>query len=207
MDQVNSTIKTYITNFIFPFYTKNDAGHRLDHINYVLNRCFKFAPQFPHIEPNLLYTCAAFHDVAHHIDKDHHEELSAQLFLADPVITGFFTSGQNTIIATAIADHRSTLPHPPHNDYGKILTTADKNVSVEAALQRTHDYTVFYFPNLRKSEIVSRGYRHLSEKFGQHGYAKIYCLDPDYDEFKRKMSELLSDPQKFRTTYIAANSL
>ena len=39
----------------------------------------------------MLYTIASFHDLAHHIDKDQHEILSAKIFYEDEKIKEFFT--------------------------------------------------------------------------------------------------------------------
>ena len=44
MDFINKDLKEYIENEIFPIYEKNDAGHNIEHINYVIERCMKFAP-------------------------------------------------------------------------------------------------------------------------------------------------------------------
>ena len=47
---MNNNLKEYIENYIFPEYSKNDSGHGIEHINYVIDRCFKFARQFENID-------------------------------------------------------------------------------------------------------------------------------------------------------------
>lgn len=66
---MNYKLKEYIEKNVFPEYSKNDSGHGIEHINYVIDRCFRFAEQFDNIDLDMLYTIAAFHDIAHHIDK------------------------------------------------------------------------------------------------------------------------------------------
>ena len=40
---INKELKEYIENNIFSEYEKNDKGHNLEHIKYVINRSIKFA--------------------------------------------------------------------------------------------------------------------------------------------------------------------
>ena len=80
MNVNNLSLISYIQNNIFPEYSKNDDGHNLKHIEYVIDRCMRFSAQFDNIDLDMLYTIAAFHDIGHHIDKKNHEKLSAQIF-------------------------------------------------------------------------------------------------------------------------------
>ena len=43
--KINLELKEYIEKNIFPSYKKNDLGHNLDHIKYVINRSLKFASE------------------------------------------------------------------------------------------------------------------------------------------------------------------
>lgn len=47
--KISEKLKNYIENNIFPSYAKNDLGHNLDHIKYVINRSIKFAETIPNI--------------------------------------------------------------------------------------------------------------------------------------------------------------
>ena len=69
---MNSKLVKYIKKYILPEYSKNDSGHGIKHINYVIDRCFRFAEQFDNIDLDMLFTIAAFHDIAHLIDKKNH---------------------------------------------------------------------------------------------------------------------------------------
>lgn len=207
INQVTPCLRYYISQYILPFYTKNDPGHQLNHIKHVMKRSFQLATNFSNLKPNNIYVCVTFHDLTHHIDKDHHDILSAQFFRSDSVVTSFFSPTDQQLIFEAIADHRSTSSHSPRNDYGKVLATADLNTSVDSAMQRTHVYTVRHFPNISLDEAIQRGYQHLKEKFDTNGYAKAYCPDPEYDAFKAKMISLLNSQTSFRQYYLEANDL
>lgn len=41
--EINQELQKYIEETVFPEYAKNDQGHNLKHIQYVINRSFKFA--------------------------------------------------------------------------------------------------------------------------------------------------------------------
>ena len=89
--KINKDLEIYINEKILPQYEKNDSGHSLEHIEYVIRRCFSFAEQFSDIDINMLYTSAAFHDIAHHIDKKNHEKLSAEMFYNNEKMKAFFS--------------------------------------------------------------------------------------------------------------------
>lgn len=50
--KINSDLKYYIEENIFPKYSKNEPAHNIDHIKYVINRSFKFANNLPNINYN-----------------------------------------------------------------------------------------------------------------------------------------------------------
>ena len=107
MNLINSDLKKYIENEILPIYEKNDSGHGIDHINYVVKRCIELSSNFSNINLDMMYTVATFHDIAHHIDKDNHEIISAQIFYENKKMKDFFNDEQRKIIKEAIEDNRA----------------------------------------------------------------------------------------------------
>ena len=77
---VDLNLKNYIENNIFPEYQKNEEGHQIDHIKYVINRSFKFASTVPNINCNMVYVIAAYHDFGHHIDAKRHDLYQLKLW-------------------------------------------------------------------------------------------------------------------------------
>lgn len=118
-----------------------------------------------------------------------------------------FTDEQRKVIKEAIEDHRASLVYEPRSDYGKIISTADKNVDVATSLKRTHAYTIKNFKNLDTNQIIERAYNHIKEKFGNNGYAKICCKDEEFDKFKDEVKELLKNKEKFASFYLEVNEI
>lgn len=207
MEEVNKELINYIEEEIFPIYDRNDSGHGIAHIKYVIKRSIKFAKQIENINLDMVYAASAFHDLAHHIDKDNHEVLSAEMFYENEKMKEFFSEEQRIIIKEAIEDHRASLEYVPRNDYGKIISTADRNVDITTSLKRTHAYTIKHYPELDLKVMIERAYRHISEKFGDYGYVKIYCVDEEFTQFKEEVKKLLKNKSLFKTKYIEANNI
>lgn len=89
--QLTPELIEYIHTNVFPVYSKNDEGHQLDHILYVIRRSLLFMEQFEHLNADMVYAIASYHDIAHHIDKDNHEVLSANVLANDMAMKKFFT--------------------------------------------------------------------------------------------------------------------
>ena len=204
---MNKELIDYIQNNILPEYSKNDSGHGIEHINYVIDRCFRFAEQFDNIDLDMLYTIAAFHDIAHNIDKENHEILSAKIFYDNDNMKQFFTEEQRIIIKEGIEDHRASSDKVPRSDYGKIISSADRSTSVEDFFRRTHAYTLKHNPNSTVDEMLERAYNHTKDKYGNNGYAKHYVVDNDYIDFRNKILELINDKEKFNYKYLQTNNI
>lgn len=204
---MNNELVDYIEANIFPEYLKNDSGHGIEHINYVIERCFKFAEQFDNIDFDMLYTVAAFHDIAHHIDKKNHEKLSAKLFYENEDMKRFFSDEQRKTIKEGIEDHRASSNSIPRSDYGKIISSADRSTNIDDFLKRTHAYTLKHLPNSTVDEMIDRAYEHTMRKYGSNGYAKHYVEDEDYNNFLKQVRLLLEDKDKFKTLYLSLNNL
>ena len=204
---MNEKLLEYIENNVFPEYSKNEKGHGIEHIIYVIDRCMRFAEQFDNIDLDMLYTIAAFHDIGHHIDKNNHEILSAKIFYDNDDMKQFFSDEQRIIIKEGIEDHRASSNNIPRSDYGKIISSADRSTDINEFLKRTHSYTMKHQPDLTKDEIVERAYNHTKDKYGKAGYAKNYVIDEEYNNFKNRINELLNDKEKFKQYYKQLNNL
>lgn len=204
---INKDLKIYIKNDILPQYEKNDNGHSLEHIDYVLKRCFKFEEQFRNIDFNILYTIATFHDIAHHIDKKNHEKLSAEIFYSNEKMKEFFSEQERKLIKEAIEDHRASSASSPRSDYGKIISSADRSTDIDDFLRRTHAYTLKHFPDCTNEDILRRAYEHTEQKYGKSGYAKHYVKDEEYEAFREEINLLLQNMENFKEKYYKVNNL
>ena len=198
---INKELQDYIENSIFPEYEKNEKGHGIDHIKYVIQRSFQLAEENNlDVNPNMVYTIASYHDIGHHIDSKNHEIISADIMSNDKNLFKFFTENELTIIKEAIEDHRASTKEEPRTIYGRIVSSADRNNRIEDCLRRTYTYGKKLNPNATDEELFLRAYDVLVNKFGEAGYAKFYFKDTQYEKFLKDIRELLKDKEKYIDT-------
>ena len=96
----------------------------------------------------MVYRIAAYHDIGHHIDSKTHEMVSADIMSKDENLKNFFFDEERQIIKEAIEDHRASAKDEPRSIYGRIVSSADRNNTVEACLRRTYTYGKKIDPNV-----------------------------------------------------------
>ncbi len=209
MKEINEDLKRYIEKEVFPYYEKNDIGHNLSHITYVIDRSMKFASLVDDINLDMVYTIAAMHDIAVYIDRDNHEKLSAEMLLNDKNLRKFFDEEQIKIMAEAVEDHRASKDSEPRSIYGKIVSSADRNVTLDLPLVRTFTYRMKLNPGIPMRDILEESRQHLIKKFGVNGYAneKMYFDDEEYKNFLESISKIVNNPEEFKKRYIKINHL
>ncbi len=196
--KVNEELKKYIEENVFPEYDKNEKAHNIDHIKDVIRRSFDLVNENDlDVICDMVYTIAAYHDIAHHIDSKTHEVLSADMMSKDKNLERFFNSEELVIIKEAIEDHRASSKTEPRSIYGKIVSSADRNNTVEDCLRRSYFYGKKLNPEASDEELFLRAYDALLNKFGEGGYAKYYFKDKQYEAFLKEIRELLKDKDKF----------
>ena len=196
---INPNLKQYIQNLIEYHYNLNDKGHGVEHAKYVINRSMNFADKIENANYEMVYVIAAYHDVAHHIEAKNHEIISAKMLREDEKLKEFFTEEQIKIMSEAVEDHRSSMETEPRNIYGKIVSSADRNTSVEVTLVRCYSYNRRHFPELKEEEVIEECRKFLLKKFGLNGYArsKMYFDDKEYKKYLDDITELALDSQRF----------
>lgn len=199
--KINNELKKYIEEYIFPEYDKNEPAHSISHIKYVINRSFELVKE-NELDANLdmVYTIAAYHDIGHHIDSKTHEKVSADIMYKDENLKTFFTDEERQTIKDAIEDHRASAKEEPRSIYGRIVSSADRNNTVEACLRRTYTYGKKLDPSATDDELFLRAYDVLTKKFGEDGYAKFYFRDTIYEAFLKELRELLKNKENYIET-------
>ena len=200
-NKIDKDLKKYIEGKIFPEYDKNEKAHNIDHIKYVINRSFELVNENKlDVNMNMVYTVAAYHDIGHHIDSKTHEIISADIMSKDKKLKEFFNKNELKIIKEAIEDHRASAKDDPRSIYGRIVSSADRNNSVEACLKRTYSYGKKLDPNATDEDLCLRAYDVLCKKFGEDGYAKFYFRDTQYESFLKDLRKLLKNKSKYIKT-------
>lgn len=206
---INNEIKKYIDQNIFPIYNKNDLGHNLDHINYVINRSLLFSESISNINLDMVYAIASYHDIGHFIDPKNHENISADILFKDKNLNKFFNPNEIKIMMEAIEDHRASLEYEPRSIYGKIVSSADRNTDINSVLKRTYEYRIKNFKSSNLDEIINESFNHIKEKFGKNRYAseKMYFEDNEYKKFLLEIEELINNKEKFIIKYKQVNNI
>ncbi len=196
--KINNKLKKYIEDNVFPQYNKNEIGHGIDHIKYVIDRSFELVRENNlDVNYDMVYVIAAYHDIGHYIDSKNHEKVSADMMSKDKNLSIFFNDEELKIIKEAIEDHRASSKNDPRSIYGKIVSSADRNHTIEDCLSRTYTYGKKLNPDATDEELYLRAYDVLVNKFGENGYAKFYFKDKKYEDFLHEIRELLKDKEKY----------
>ncbi len=199
--QINLELKDYVEKYILSQYDQNNVGgHGREHIETVTNRCFELIEEFNlNLDPDMVYAIASFHDLGYRIEPDNHEDVSSIMFLDDEFMKSFFNDFQRRLIAEAIIDHRASLEYEARSDYGKLVSSADREISVENMLKRSILFQAdkHSAENPTDLQVIDYSYKKLSSKYGKAGYAKMYYPDAKYLAYLETMQELLADKNKF----------
>ena len=133
LNLINNSLKKYIEENLFPQYNKNEKAHNIEHIKFVIRRSFELIEQNElDVDNDIVYVVAAYHDIGHHIDPQKHEIVSAEMMAKDEKLKNFFSKEELLIIKEAIEDHRASSDRDePRSIYGKIVSSADRNNTVE----------------------------------------------------------------------------
>lgn len=203
---MNKDLKKYIDENILPQYDANNVGgHGREHIETVIQRCFEIIKEFNlDLNEDMIYTIAAFHDIGYKQNPEKHEEVSSEMFKNDDVIREFFTDEQIDIIAEAIVDHRASLEYEARSIYGKVVSSADRDTSVENMLKRSFLYHAdkYKHENPSVEQVMEYSYKKLLSKYGKGGYAKMYYPDKKYLDYLEHMQSLLENKDKFMQAQI-----
>ena len=208
--RINSKLKKYIENEILPEYRKNEEGHGIDHIKYVIDRSKKIVKNNNlDVNINMVYTIAAYHDIGHYIDYENHEKVSAKILLEAKKLKEFFSDEELKIMSDAIIDHRSCKKGDPRSIYGKIMVFADRNVVLDNTIKRTYTYRLEHMPNETLDNIIEDARLYILDKYGENGYIykKMYFEDSELNKFLDDAAKLVVDKEKFRKRFMKVNGL
>lgn len=195
--KINKELIDYITNEIFPLYNRNEEGHGIKHIKTVIKRSLELAYKY-NVNLDMVYVIASYHDLGHYIDRKTHEMISAEMFMEDENMKKWFDNEQRNTIKEAIEDHRASSNHKPRSIYGMIVSTADRAiVDIDDSIKRAYLYGMKNYPEFTKEEQMERVYQHLTEKYGEEGYAKIYLEDEEFDRAIHNLRKALSNKTGF----------
>ena len=205
---VNEQLKEYIERSVFPEYSKNDGGHNLTHIREVIRRSFELNDAFGlNLDPDIMYTIAACHDWGKYEDHERHHLIAAKHFVDDEFFRQFFGDQERTTIKEAIEDHRSSKKDAPRSVYGKLISSADRNSSIDIVFIRSFFVAHERMPDEIISDYLDFTLERLSKKYSEEDPENMFYEDETYRTFLNDMRTLLKDEEKFKDRYCEVNHI
>ena len=196
--KVSAKVKKYANEKILPRYDEL-KGHTGEHIAEVIRRSLEFAKQVPWVNVDMVYIVAAYHDLGRLVNNETHNIESAKMMRKDEFLLKNFSAEEVETMVEAVEDHRASLGHEPRSIYGKIVSSADRNPSVESMLERAYDYNKLLHPDYSENELIEDVRVHLREKYAPDGYAAktMYFKDPLFEKMLVKVEEITRTPESF----------
>ena len=197
---VNPDLREYIAINIIPQYSKFDQGHAVSHVTKVMERALGLACRYD-VNPDMVYTAAAYHDLGIKEDRKTHNIISARMIKEDAALRQWFTPEQIDIIADAAEDHRASLGYEPRTIYGKITAEADRLIFPDMVVERCIQYGRAKHPELDKEAQWERVAAHLEEKYGRNGYLKVWLPESSNAAQLDLLRDIIDNPVRLRALF------
>lgn len=209
--EVNKDLKKYVETQIFPQYSKNDQGHGILHILEVIRRSFVLNKSLKlELDPNIMYVVAASHDLGKYEELEtgeKHAKIAGRRFIQNMNFSRFFSEEERKIIKEAIEDHSSSLEEMPRSNYGKLVSSADRNTSIEMVFIRSFYVGKRKNPEQNMEEYLDYTLNRLRKRYSLEDSENMFFIDNDYEVFLHDMRELLKDGEKFKKLYCEINQV
>ena len=198
--RIRPDLREYVESEIIPRYDTFDKGHRRDHVRTVIAQALQLATWYD-VDPDLVYTAAAYHDTGLCEDRETHHLVSGRIIRADSRLRDWFSDEQIETIAEAAEDHRASSGHAPRTIYGRLIAEADRQIVPETVIRRTVQYGLSHYPELEKEGHWARTLEHLHEKYAEGGYLKLWIPQSPNAARLAELRALIGDEVKLRTLF------
>ena len=200
---MDSELQQYIETEILPRYAHFDKAHQRDHIETVIRQSAALAEllaaQGVEVDRDMVYVIAAYHDLGIVNGRENHHIDSGRILMADPYLATRFTEAQRITMKEAVEDHRASAKSAPRSVYGRIVAEADRQIDPQTIVQRTLQYGLEHYPQLDKAGHFARAEAHLSEKYGEDGYLKLWFPESDNARKLRELRTIMADKPRLQT--------
>ena len=193
-------LEKHIEDSIIPRYDGFDSAHRIEHVRSVVDNSMKLAEIY-HADKNMVYTVAAYHDTGLVAGREVHHIESAKILLEDKTLPLWFSPEQIRTMAEAVEDHRASADNEPRSLYGKIVAEADRDIEPQKIIRRTVQYGLSNYPELDKESQWRRAKMHLNEKYGDHGYMKLWLPKSKNAEQLRELRRIINNETLLREAF------
>ncbi len=197
---VSDGLRRYVEAEILPRYDGFDAAHRRDHAETVIRNSLSLGSLYD-ADPDILYVAAAYHDTGLVVGRERHHTESARIIRADARLREWLSEEQIGLAADAAEDHRASASRAPRTLYGRIVAEADRNIEPTDIIRRTIRYSLGHFPGLDKGGHWERCREHLSEKYGDGGYLKLWIPESANAVRLEELRRIIRNPETLRSVF------
>jgi len=200
---VNHNLQKYIKENIEPHYEKFYA-HGKDHINRVVEQSFLIAQNFD-VDFNMVYTAACYHDIGLLIGRSNHAKNSGKYLYNDKNLLSFFDEEQMLMLKKAVEDHSGSRKIPPRNIYGKIVSDADRDTSLEVLAIRQLPTSFKNYPELNTfEEHFERCYYYMKSRANTDKGFNLWCENEQMREALNQFAVDFFNKEYARECYLKA---
>lgn len=200
MKQISPSLISYIESEVIPRYDNFDKAHRRDHVETVISQGLQLALYYD-INPEIIYTAAAFHDTGLTDGRDTHHIASGRIIRQESRLREWFTEEEIETIAQAAEDHRASNKSEPRSIYGRILAEADRVIDPYKIIRRTIQYGLSNYPELDTEGHWERAVEHLHEKYAEGGYLRLWIPESPNAERLAELRSIIGNKKKLRKVF------
>lgn len=193
-------LREYIQDRIIPQYANFDKAHQINHAEKVIDESLKLASYYD-VDVSMVYVIAAYHDLGLCEGREFHHIVSGRILLEDETLRHWFTDEQLLQMNEAIEDHRASNKQAPRSAYGKIVAEADRIIDPEVTLRRTVQYGLSHYPEMDKEQQYKRFREHLTNKYEEGGYLKLWIPQSDNAGRLAELRKLIANEDELQQVF------
>ena len=197
---IRQEIIDYVEQEIIPRYDSFDAAHQRDHVLTVIEQSIAIAQHYD-VDPEMVYTIAAYHDTGLCRGREHHHTESRNIVLSDTTLRRWFSEEQRATMGDAVEDHRASSGREPRTIYGRIVAEADRVIEPRTIIRRTIQFTLTNYPTLSREQGYERMVEHLNEKYNYGGYLRLWIAESENTKRLEELRQIIAQPAMLRELY------
>ena len=174
---VDPKLKGYIEQKVFPLYERF-YSHGVDHLRAVIENSLLLAAYY-HLDEDMCYAVAVYHDAGLSVDRANHEKASGQLLWEDVGLRKFFDQEQMMIMKEAVEDHRGSRKVRPRSIYGEVVSDADRDFDIAVLAKRQLATSIKNYPDLTTfEEHFERCHTYILQRINGEGHFNLWTKNP-----------------------------
>lgn len=197
---VSLDLMEFIEQNILPKYNAFDKAHNLAHVNRVIKNSLALAEKTG-ADINMAYAIAAYHDLGLEGPRAIHHISSGKIVMADRRLRRWFSEDKIKVMKEAVEDHRASASHAPRSIYGKIVAEADRDLDPTTVFTRAIEYGLDHYPEKSYEEQWQRFVQHMTEKYSNSGYIKLWISDSPNEARLKEIRETINNTELLKTVF------